>query len=57
VFCYLKMVLRNIFVCVFFLYIDGTIVMRYVYIFWLKNPAAFNDEFWSRFIFIWIYGV
>jgi formate/nitrite transporter FocA (FNT family) len=27
--------------------------MKYIYIFWLKNPAAFNDDFWSKFIIIW----
>jgi hypothetical protein len=24
--------------------------MRYLFIFWLKNPAAFNDEFWGKFL-------
>ena len=25
-------------------------IFRYSYIFWLKNPAAFHDEFWCVFI-------
>ena len=28
-------------------------VSRYTFIFWLKNPAAFEDEFWSLFINCW----
>jgi hypothetical protein len=38
----------------------GTLVVRYVYIFCLKNPAVFNDCFWSFYwnivivIFSWI---
>ena len=27
---------------------------RYIYIICLKNPAAFNDDFWCRFISLWI---
>ena len=29
---------------------------RYMYIFHLKNPAAFNDDFWYLFIKIWVNG-
>ena len=28
-------------------------VTRYVFTFWLQNPAAFNDNFWHLFIIIW----
>ena len=28
-------------------------VIRYIFIFWLKNPAAFEDEFWSLFLNVW----
>ena len=27
---------------------------RYVFIFWLKNPAAFNDDFWCVFANVWV---
>jgi hypothetical protein len=27
---------------------------RYVFIFWLKNPAAFHHEFWSCFLKVWV---
>jgi hypothetical protein len=29
---------------------------RYMYIFWLKNPASFQDDFWTYFLNIWIGG-
>jgi len=29
-------------------------VTRYLFIFWIKNPAAFHEEFWSRFVNIWV---
>ena len=38
------------------LFLDGIIIVRYVYIFWLKNVAAFNDDFWYMIINIWIVG-
>ena len=31
------------------------IFTRYAYIFWLKNPQAFKDEFWCCFIKMWTY--
>jgi hypothetical protein len=31
------------------LFIISILAARYVYIFCLKNPAAFKDEFWSLF--------
>jgi hypothetical protein len=30
------------------------LVFRYIFIFWLKNPMAFQDEFWAIFINIWL---
>jgi len=36
------------------LFMDGIIIARYIFIFRLKNPAAFNDDFWNLFINIWI---
>jgi hypothetical protein len=29
--------------------LNSVMATRYIYIFWLKNPAAFHDEFWCRF--------
>jgi hypothetical protein len=39
--------------CQLLLYFDLIAVSRYFYIFVLKNPAAFNDEFWAFFLNIW----
>jgi hypothetical protein len=33
--------------------LDFIVLARYVFIFVLKNPAAFNDLFWSQMIFLW----
>jgi hypothetical protein len=30
--------------------------LRYIFIFKLKNPAAFHDDFWSYFLNIWVIG-
>jgi len=29
-------------------------ITRYLFIFWLKNPAVFQDDFWYLFLNIWI---
>jgi hypothetical protein len=36
------------------LILDGIIFGQYFFIFWLKNPVAFKDDFWSLFLNIWI---
>jgi hypothetical protein len=36
---------------------DAVLVANYAYIFWLKNPAAFQDDFWCNFISIFIYCI
>jgi hypothetical protein len=35
--------------------LDMIMVSRYIFIFWLKNPAAFYDEFWSYFLNCWTF--
>jgi hypothetical protein len=37
--------------------LNGLVISRYACVFWLKNPAAFHDDFWGRFINIWAYGL
>ena len=34
----------------------GINIIRYIFIFWLKNPVAFKDDFWNVFLNIWIIG-
>ena len=36
------------------LLIDGVSIVRYLYIFYLKNPSEFKDDFWHVFINIWV---
>jgi len=35
------------------LYLNAIILSKYLFIFWLKNPTAFHDDFWSFFYDIW----
>ena len=51
--CYWWFVVRKTLIINGLLLLNSMTLMRYVFIFWLKNPAAFNDEFWFIFINIW----
>jgi hypothetical protein len=55
VICAAQNVLRFSFGCSIVLNADATLVANYAYIFWLKNPAGFHDDFWCNFISAWIY--
>ena len=55
-FCFMKTIIRSCYATQFFLYIDAISVIKYIFIFWLKNPAAFRDEFWIIFFNSWIKG-
>ena len=48
--CFLFLVFRNIIKSNIFLFLDAIIITRYIFIFWLKNPASVNDGFWSALI-------
>lgn len=52
--CWIHLIIKNWFVTKILLIQTGMIVSRYACIFWLKNPSAFNDEFWCCFITIWV---
>ena len=52
--CWVHFVIKHSIITKVFLLHTGLIIARYMCIFFLKNPAAFNDEFWCRFIHIWI---
>jgi hypothetical protein len=53
-FCFVHLILRNIIVSQILLFFDVIIVVRYILIFWLKNPLSFHDDFWFRFVNIWV---
>lgn len=52
--CYGQLVLKNSTINNALLYMDARILTRYIYIFRLKNPAAFKDDFWLLFSCLWI---
>ena len=54
-FCFLQVVFKNAVLSQSLLYLDAITVARYLLIFWTKNPASVNDDFWSSYITIWIY--
>ena len=56
-FCYIHTLVRQSIFFSILMYIDAIIVFRYVYIFKLKNPAAFRDDFWCFLVSLWIYLV
>jgi hypothetical protein len=54
--CFGQQVLRTTLVIIIVLFADAMAALRYIFIFWIKNPAAFHDDFWCSFISSWIYG-
>ena len=52
--CQLKNLLDMTCVCSVVIAADASMAAKYVYIFWRKNPASFNDDFWFCFAFLWI---
>ena len=55
-FCLMKTTIRSAYMTQIFLYFDAVALTRYLFIFWLKNPAAFKSDFWILFLNIWIRG-
>ena len=47
--CQVNYYLRLCLTSQFYLFFASVSLTRYLFIFWLKNPAAFLDEFWSLF--------
>ena len=54
--CFFLVVIKNSIKAQILLFIDANLLSQYVFIFWLKNPAGVNDDFWSCFITLWIKG-
>ena len=55
-FCFFSTIIRAACIMEMFLFYNCIAMTRCIYIFYLKNPAAFNDDFWYRFLSIWIRG-
>ena len=54
-FCILHTTVRLSIICSILMIFNAIIIFRFIYIFKLKNPAAFNDDFWCLFVSLWIY--
>ena len=54
--CHLQFISRFAFADMFMLCKNFSVLTKYIFIVWLKNPAAFNDEFWAVFACLWIQG-
>ena len=52
--CFWVRIVKNAIFQQMFLFFDMIILSRYAYIFLLKNPAGFNDDFWATFMDIWV---
>lgn len=50
IFCFFHYIIKNFFALQQLLLVEALLVARYIFIFWLKNPAAFQDEFWICYI-------
>ena len=55
-FCFIQVLLKVMMKTMLLLFMDAIILVRYILIFWLKNPASVNNEFWSSFLNLWIPG-
>ena len=55
-YCFVKTIWRSYYATSSLLYYDFITIIRYVFIFHLKNPFAFKDDFWIVFINAWIKG-
>ena len=54
-FCLLHTMVRLSIICSILMFTNAIIMFRFFYIFRLKNPAAFNDDFWCLFVSLLIY--
>jgi hypothetical protein len=55
-FCVSHAFLKSLTSIALLLTVDLILVTRYFFIFWLQNPASVQDDFWCRFLSIWITG-
>ena len=54
--CSMDVLLKPITTMLDFLLLDAICLVRYIFIFHLKNPNAMQDDFWKLFIVIWVIG-
>jgi len=54
--CFWLVVMRKTIIINITFILNAMTLTRYIFIFWLKNPAAFNDEFWFIYVNLWTTG-
>jgi hypothetical protein len=52
--CFILLTIKTTIAMQVFLFFDTINISSYVFIFWLKNPLNFQDDFWSTFVNLWI---
>jgi len=55
-FCYFLVIVKNVLNVQTALFADGVSLIRYMYVFYLKNPFDFKDDFWHFFLNFWVVG-
>ena len=53
-YCHVQLIFKHYPVLILILSIDCILVVRYVLIFWMKNPCIVHDDFWNTFLITWI---
>jgi hypothetical protein len=56
-FCYLDLILKPGIAMLYILFLDAMWIVKYIFVFHSKNPAANQDDFWNRFLCIWMTSV
>ena len=54
--CFYHHVIKNALCQQLLIILNLIVIFRYIFIFWLKNPAAFQDKFWHLFLVTWMTG-
>ena len=52
--CQINLFLKRTIITQLMLFLDGIMISRFMFVFVYKNPSAFQDDFWSFFVNIWI---
>ena len=55
--CFIDVVIRNAFIMQGLLFVDAIIIVRYIFLFHVKNPTALQDDFYRLFLNCWTFGV
>ena len=53
-YCTIIFIAQNSIILISLIYIDTVLIVKYIFIFWMKNPENFQDDFWSFFVNIWV---